>query len=189
MANKIAIITGGSRGLGRNTAVNLLNRGVDLLFTYRVNQTESESLVHEAESMGRRAAAFRLDTGEIGCFDAFADEVRKTLAVWGVERFDNLVNNAGNSLHVSFGETTEALFDAVFNVHVKGVLFLTQKLLPLINDSGRIVNISYGLARFALPGSSAYGAAIGRGRSADPLYSQGTGVARNHRKCCGSRRH
>jgi NAD(P)-dependent dehydrogenase (short-subunit alcohol dehydrogenase family) len=161
MANKIAIITGGSRGLGRNTAINLLKRGVDLLFTYRANQKEAESLVREAESMGRKAAAFPLDTGEIHRFDGFAAEVRKTLADWGVERFDYLVNNAGNSLHASLAETTEAQFDAVFSVHVKGVYFLTQKLLPLMNDGGRIVNISSGLARFALPGSSAYGAAKG----------------------------
>ncbi|WP_420236142.1 SDR family NAD(P)-dependent oxidoreductase [Telmatobacter bradus] len=161
MANKIAIITGGSRGLGRNTAINLLKHGVDVLFTYRAKQDEAEKLVHEAESLGRKAAAFRLDTGEISSFDAFADEVRKTLAGWGVERFDYLVNNAGNSLHASLTETTEAQFDAVFSVHVKGVFFLTQKLLPLMNDGGRIVNISSGLARVALPGSSAYGAAKG----------------------------
>ena len=161
MANRIAIITGGSRGLGRNTGVNLLKRGVDLLFTYRAKQDEAESLVHEAESLGRSVAAFRLDTGEISSFDAFANEVRKTLAEWGVERFDYLVNNAGNSLHAGFEETTEAQFDEIFNVHVKGVYFLTQKLLPLLNDGGRIVNISSGLARLALPGSSAYGAAKG----------------------------
>ncbi len=161
MANKIAIITGGSRGLGRNTAVNLLKRGVDVLFTYRANQKEAESLIREAESTGRKAAAFQLDTGDTSAFDRFVAEVRKTLAGWGVGRFDYLVNNAGNALHASFAETTEAQFDSVFNVHVKGVYFLTQKLLPLINDDGRIVNISSGLARFALPGSSAYGAAKG----------------------------
>lgn len=161
MANKVAIITGGSRGLGRNTALNLLKRGVDVLFTYRTNQEEAESLVREAASMEQRAAAFRLDTGEIHNFDTFAAEVRKTLAHWNVEGFDYLVNNAGNALHASLAETTEAQFDAVFNVHVKGVYFLTQKLLPLMNDGGRIVNISSGLARFALPGSSAYGAAKG----------------------------
>jgi len=161
MANKIAIVTGGSRGLGRNTAANLLKRGVDVLFTYRANQKEAESLVREAEALGRKAAALQLDTGDVRGFDAFAAEVRKTLANWGVERFDYLVNNAGNSLHAGFEETTEAQFDAVFNVHVKGVFFLTQKLLPLMNDGGRIVNISSGLARFALHGSSAYGAAKG----------------------------
>jgi NAD(P)-dependent dehydrogenase (short-subunit alcohol dehydrogenase family) len=161
MTDKIAIITGGSRGLGRNTAVNLARRGADILFTYRANQKEAEILVHEIEAMGRKVDGFRLDTGDIRTFDGFVAEVRQTLQAWGRDRFDYLVNNAGNSLHAGFGETTEAQFDEIFNVHVKGVYFLTQKLLPLMNDGGRIVNISSGLARFSLPGSSAYGAAKG----------------------------
>jgi NAD(P)-dependent dehydrogenase (short-subunit alcohol dehydrogenase family) len=155
MSSKIAIVTGGSRGLGRNTALNLARRGVDILFTWRANQTEADSLIQEVESLGRKAAAFRLDTGDTRALDGFAAEVRKTLQAWGRDRFDYLVNNAGNSLHAAFGETTEAQFDEIFNVHIKGVYFLTQKLLPLINDGGRIVNISSGLARFSLPGSSA----------------------------------
>jgi NAD(P)-dependent dehydrogenase (short-subunit alcohol dehydrogenase family) len=161
MTEKIAIITGGSRGLGRNAAINLAKRGVDLIFTWRVNEQEAESLIREFGAMGRKAAGFRLDTGEVHSFDGFVEEVRRTLQGWGHERFDYLVNNAGNSLHVSFTETTEEQFDSIFSVHVKGVYFLTQKLLPLMNDGGRIVNVSSGLARFALPGSSAYGAAKG----------------------------
>lgn len=161
MTNKIAIITGGSRGLGRNTAVNLLRRGVDILFTYRANEQQAQDLIREAATMKRRAAGFCLDTGDIRAFDSFVAEVRKTLENWERDRFDYLVNNAGNSLHASFEETTQAQFDEIFNVHVKGVYFLTQKLLPLMNDGGRIVNISSGLARIALPGSSAYGAAKG----------------------------
>jgi NAD(P)-dependent dehydrogenase (short-subunit alcohol dehydrogenase family) len=161
MTNKIAIITGGSRGLGRNTALNLARRGVDLLFTFRSNHKEAESLIREAETMGRKAAGFRLDTGDIRAFDAFVTEIRNTLQSWGRGRFDYLVNNAGNSLHAGFEETTEAQFDEIVNVHFKAVYFLTQKLLPLMNDGGRIVNISSGLARFSLPGSSAYGAAKG----------------------------
>jgi NAD(P)-dependent dehydrogenase (short-subunit alcohol dehydrogenase family) len=157
----VAIITGGSRGLGRNTAVNLAQRGADILFTYRVNQKEAESLIREVEDAGRKAAGFRLDTGDVRSFDGFVAEVRKALLRWGCDRFDYLVNNAGNSLHAGLQETTETQFDEIFNVHVKGVYFLTQKLLPLMNDGGRIVNISSGLARFALPGSSAYGAAKG----------------------------
>jgi NAD(P)-dependent dehydrogenase (short-subunit alcohol dehydrogenase family) len=159
--NKIAIITGGSRGLGRNTALQLARRGVDILFTYRANKEEAENFIREAESLGRRAAGFRLDTGDVKAFDGFVAEVRKTLQAWGRDRFDYLVNNAGNSLHAGFTETTEAQFDEIFNVHVKGVYFLTQKLLPLMSDGGRIVNVSSGLARFSLPGSSAYGAAKG----------------------------
>ena len=161
MTDKIAIITGGSRGLGRSTAINLARRGVDILFTWRANQKEAESLTREVEAMGRKAAAFRLDTGDKRLFDAFVEEVRKTLESWGRDRFDYLVNNAGNSQHINFDKVTEADFDAVVNVHFKGVFFLTQKLLPLINDGGRIVNISSGLARVSLPGSSVYGAAKG----------------------------
>ena len=159
--DKIAIITGGSRGLGRNTAVNLLRRGVNVIFTYHSNQSHTDALIREGEAMGRKAAGFRLDTGDIRLFDGFVAAVRKTLEQWGRDRFDYLVNNAGTSLHANFEETTEAQFDQILNVHFKGVYFLTQKLLPLMNDGGRIVNVSSGLARFALPGSSAYGAAKG----------------------------
>ncbi len=161
MTDTVAIITGGSRGLGRNTAIHLARRGVDILFTYRARQDEAESLIGEVRSAGRKAAALRLDTGKLSEFDGFVAEAGKTLEAWGRERFDFLVNNAGGSLHSGFAETTEAQFDEIFNVHVKGVYFLTQKLLPLIKDGGRIVNISSGLTRVALPGSSAYGAAKG----------------------------
>jgi len=161
MTGKTAIITGASRGLGRNTAVHLARRGVDILFTWRANQKEAENLIREVEAMGRKAAAFRLDTGDTSSFDAFVAEVRNTLDRWGRGRFDYLVNNAGNSQHIDFDKVTEADFDAVVNVHFKGVFFLTQNLLPLINDGGRIVNISSGLARVSLPGSSVYGAAKG----------------------------
>jgi len=161
MKTRIAIITGGSRGLGRNTAINLARRGVDIIFTYRANQEEANSLIREIEAMGRKAAAFRLDTGETRAFEGFVSEVRKTVQSWGRERFDYLVNNAGNSLHENFADTTEEQFDGIVNVHFKGVFFLTQKLLPLISDGGRIVNISSGLARFTVPGISAYAAAKG----------------------------
>ena len=161
MTNKVAIITGGSRGLGRNTALNLFGRGVDVIFTYRANKEEADSLIREAEAKGRKAAGFQLDTGDIRAFDGFVGEVHKTLQRWGKDRFDFLVNNAGNSLHADFTATTEEQFDGIFNVHVKGVYFLTQKLLPLMNDGGRIVNVSSGLARVSMPGSSAYGAAKG----------------------------
>jgi NAD(P)-dependent dehydrogenase (short-subunit alcohol dehydrogenase family) len=153
---RTAIITGGSRGMGRNTAVNLAKRGVDVIFTYHSNQTEAESLIREIEARGGKAAAFRLDTGDLRAFDGFVADVRKTLESWGREQFDYLVNNAGNSQHIDFDKVTEADFDAVVNVHFKGVYFLT-----LINDGGRIVNISSGLTRVSVPGSSAYAAAKG----------------------------
>ncbi len=155
--DRVAVITGGSRGLGRNTAVNLAGRGVKIIFTYRENQKEADSLIREVEAMKKKAAGFRLDTGDITAFDGFVAEVRKTLHGWGQDCFDYLVNNAGGSLHVNFDQTTEAQFDEIVNVQY----FLTQKLLPLIKDGGRIVNISSGLARFALPGTSAYGATKG----------------------------
>jgi NAD(P)-dependent dehydrogenase (short-subunit alcohol dehydrogenase family) len=159
--HKTSIITGASRGMGRNTAINLAKRGVDVIFTYHSNQTEAESLIREIEALGRKAAASRLDTGDLRAFDSFVADVRKTLQSWGRDRFDYLVNNAGNSQHVNFEQVTEADFDAVVNVHFKGVYFLTQKLLPLMNDGVRIVNISSGLTRIAFPGSSAYAAAKG----------------------------
>jgi NAD(P)-dependent dehydrogenase (short-subunit alcohol dehydrogenase family) len=161
MTDKIAIITGGSRGLGRNTAINLARRGVDIVFTWRANEKEAESLIREVDGMGHKAAAFQLDTGDTRAFDSFVAEVHKTLESWGRNRFDYLVNNAGNSQHINIDKVTEADFDAVVNVHFKGVFFLTQKLLPLINDGGRIVNISSGLTRASFPGSSVYGAAKG----------------------------
>jgi NAD(P)-dependent dehydrogenase (short-subunit alcohol dehydrogenase family) len=158
---KIAIVTGGSRGLGRNTAVHLARSGTDVIVTYNSNRAEADSAVAEIEALGRRAVALQLDAGAVATFDAFVESIRSVLAGWGRERFDFLVNNAGTSLHASIAETTEEDFDKLCNVHLKGVFFLTQKLLPLIEDGGRIVNISSGLARFALPGSSAYGAMKG----------------------------
>src|SRR5258708_38749565 len=110
MTNKIAIIPGGSRGFARTTAVNLARRGVDILFTYRANQKEAENLIGEVETMGRKAAGFRLDTGDLRGFDAFVTEVRNTLRFWGQDRFDYLANNAGNSVHAGFEETREAQF-------------------------------------------------------------------------------
>jgi len=161
MHDRIAIITGASRGLGRNTAVHLARRGVHLIFTYHSNHQAAESLIHEVEKLGRKVAGFRLDAADIRSFDGFVGDVRKTLQSWERASFDYLVNNAGTSLHAGFEQTTEAQFDEIVNVHFKAVYFLTQKLLPLIKDGGRIVNISSGLARIALPGSSAYGATKG----------------------------
>ena len=161
MTHKTAIITGASRGIGRNTAINLARRGVDVIFTYHSNQKEAETLIREVEAIGSKGVGLRLDTGDIRSFDGFVTNVREVLQTWGQDRFDYLVNNAGNSLHVDFEKMTEIQFDEVVNVHFKGVYFLTQKLLPLMNDGGRIVNISSGLTRVSVPGSSAYAAAKG----------------------------
>lgn len=153
---RIAIVTGGSRGLGRNTVLNLAKRGVDSIITYHSNRAEADQVIASVEAAGRRAVALRLDVGDAASFDQFVQDVQRALGELGASRFDYLVNNAGTSLHNAFDRTTEDELDTVYRVHFKGVYFLTQKLLPFINDGGRIVNISSGLARFTLPGSSAY---------------------------------
>jgi NAD(P)-dependent dehydrogenase (short-subunit alcohol dehydrogenase family) len=158
----IALITGGSRGLGKNTALRLAERGIDILLTYRSGAEEAQQVERQIEALGRRAVALRLDVADSASFAAFAEQVRKALnEVWQRERFDYLVNNAGIGIHASFEETSEEQFDQLMNIQLKGPFFLTQKLLPLIADGGRIVNISTGLARFTLPGHAAYAAMKG----------------------------
>lgn len=158
----IALITGGSRGLGRNAALKLAEQGTDLILTYRSNRAEADAVVAEAVRLGRRAVALRLDVSRAETFADFAGEVTRVLQQeWQRTRFDFLVNNAGIGMLATFAETTEAQFDELMNVHLKGPFFLTQKLLPLIADGGRILNVSSGLARFALPGYAAYAAMKG----------------------------
>ncbi|MDI7921846.1 SDR family NAD(P)-dependent oxidoreductase [Ferirhizobium litorale] len=159
--NTIAIVTGGSRGLGRNTVLNLAKRGTDTIFTYHSNKAEAAAVTDAVAQLGRRAIALQLDTGDVASFEAFVGRVGEALAELGAEKFDYLVNNAGTSHHNAFELTTEAELDSLFNVHFKGVFFLTQKLLPLIRDGGRIVNISTGLTRITVPGSGAYAAMKG----------------------------
>ena len=159
---RIALITGGSRGLGKSTALHLAQQGVDVILTYQTQAAAAQAVVAEIEALGRKAVALPLDVAQSGTFAAFAEQVRSVLqSHWGAERFTVLVNNAGVGTHAAFMETTEAQFDALVNVHFKGTFFLTQKLLPLMAVGGRIVNLSSGLARFALPGYSAYGAMKG----------------------------
>ncbi|MET3847502.1 MULTISPECIES: SDR family NAD(P)-dependent oxidoreductase [unclassified Paenibacillus] len=153
---KIALVTGGSRGLGRNTILQLAKRGVDSIFTYHTNEAEAQQVVQSVRDLGREAVALQLNTADTSSFDGFAQNVRQVLAELGAKRFDYLVNNAGTSHHNSIEQTTEEELDQLYNVHFKGVFFLTQKLLPLINDGGRIVNISSGLTRMSIPGSAAY---------------------------------
>lgn len=153
---RIAIVTGGSRGIGRNTVLSFARRGIDSIFTYRSNRAEADKVVAAVNAMGRKARALQLDTGDIGSFDAFVQGVRRALDEFGAERFDSLVNNAGVSMHRAFADTTEEDLDNVYRIHFKGVFFLTQKLLPLMNDGGRIVNISTGLTRMTFPETSAY---------------------------------
>jgi NAD(P)-dependent dehydrogenase (short-subunit alcohol dehydrogenase family) len=154
---KIAVITGGSRGLGKNAAVKLGQHGNDVILTYRSSRAEALDVVKQIEALGRRAQALPLDVGASAGFADFAARIRELLAKhWQRDRFDYLVNNAGTGVHASFADTTEAQFDEMCNIHLKSVFFLTQKLLPLIADGGRIVNISSGLTRFSFPGYAAY---------------------------------
>ena len=153
----IALITGGSRGLGRSMALKLAQKGNDVILTYHSNRAEADAVVAQIGQLGRRAVALQFDVSDSKTFDTFVQQVRTALKQhWQRERFDYLVNNAGVGVHASFAETTEAQFDELVNVHFKGVFFLTQKLLPLIEDGGRIVNLSSGLARFSTPGYAAY---------------------------------
>ncbi|WP_206199370.1 SDR family NAD(P)-dependent oxidoreductase [Parasulfuritortus cantonensis] len=162
MDKRIAIVTGGSRGLGRNTVLNLARAGVDVILTYRTQAAEAAAVVAEAERLGARALALPLDVADSAGFAAFAERVRAALLEhWQRDRFDFLVNNAGIGVHAGFAETTEAQFDRLSAIHFKGVYFLTQALLPLLADGGRIVNVSSGLTRFALPGYAAYAAMKG----------------------------
>lgn len=158
----IALITGGSRGLGRNAALHVARAGTDVILTYRSQAAEAQAVVAEIEALGRRALALPLDVADSRSFASFAQQVQAALAQhWQRERFDFLVNNAGIGIHASFMETTEAQFDELVNIHLKGTFFLSQQLLPLMNDGGRILNVSTGLARFALPGYAAYAAMKG----------------------------
>jgi NAD(P)-dependent dehydrogenase (short-subunit alcohol dehydrogenase family) len=154
---KIAVVTGSSRGLGKSTALHLAKKGVDVIVTYHSNAEEAANVVSEIEQIGAKAIALQLDTSNIKTLDNFVGQIQQTLQDrWQTEHFDFLVNNAGTGVYASFAETTETEFDHLMNVHVKGVFFLTQKLLPFINDGGRIVNLSSGLARFTVPGYAAY---------------------------------
>lgn len=158
----IALVTGGSRGLGRSMALKLAERGSDVVLTYHSRAAEAQDVVQRIEALGRRAVALQLDVADSGSFAAFAAQLRAALAqTWQRDRIDHLVNNAGTGVTAPFAETTEAQFDQLVAVHLKATFFLTQKLLPLIADGGRIVNVSSGLARFSLPGYAAYAAMKG----------------------------
>jgi NAD(P)-dependent dehydrogenase (short-subunit alcohol dehydrogenase family) len=158
----IAIITGGSRGLGKSMALHLAEAGHDIILTFNSKQAEAESVAAEIEKLGRKAASLQLNVGDSRTFPAFATAVECLLRdKWGRSDFDFLVNNAGIGIHASYMETTEEQFDQLVNIHLKAAFFLTQRLLPLMKDGGRIINVSTGLARFTLPGYAAYAAMKG----------------------------
>jgi NAD(P)-dependent dehydrogenase (short-subunit alcohol dehydrogenase family) len=155
--NKIALITGGSRGLGKNAALKVAGKGIDVIITYRSKKEEAEEVVNQIELAGQNAVALQLDTSEISAFNPFKEQLTNALQEkWDRGTFDFLVNNAGIDAASPFAKTTEEDFDNLFNVHFKGVYFLTQTLLQTIADGGRIINLSTGLTRFATPGYAAY---------------------------------
>lgn len=157
MTRKIALITGASRGLGKSAALHLAAQGVDIIGTYHSKADEAQAVAAQIEQLGGRAAMLQLDVSQSASFDAFTANIARVLQeVFARDRFDFLINNAGIGTHASFADTTEAQFDQLVAIHFKGPFFLTQKLLPLISDGGRILNISSGLARFSLPGYAAY---------------------------------
>lgn len=156
-SKKIALVTGGSRGLGRDMAISLARKGLNVVLTYNSKQEEAQEVVREIEALGQKAAALQLNVGETASFDGFVGRLSEVLkSHFGTEKFDFLINNAGIGIHANITDTEEAQFDALLNVHFKGVYFLTQKTLPHLNDGGGIVNISTGLTRMTFPGYAAY---------------------------------
>ena len=156
---KITLVTGAGRGLGRNTALSIARHGGDVILTYRSSAVEAQAVVAEIQAMGRKAVTFQLDSSDAATFAPFAERLRAALLeTWERETFDHLVNNAGHGEFAMIADTTEAQFDGLVNVHFKGVFFLTQTLLPLLADGGRIVNIGTGLTRVSYPGFAAYAA-------------------------------
>ena len=159
---KLALVTGGSRGLGKSMAVHIAAKGNDVILTYNNEKADAEGVVKQIEQTGRKAAALALDVSDSKSFDSFVEKLKGVMqAKWNRNEFDFLVNNAGIGVYATFAETSEKQFDELMRIHLKGPFFLTQKLLPLIEDGGRVVNISTGLARFTLPGYAAYAAMKG----------------------------
>lgn len=161
MNRKIALITGASRGLGKNAALHLAAQGIDIIGTYNSRADEAQALESEIAALGGKAVMLQLDVGRSEGFADFAARVEQALQQFDHQRFDFLINNAGIGVHALFAETTPEQFDLLMNIQLKGPFFLTQQLLPLINDGGRIINISSGLTRFSLPGYGAYAAMKG----------------------------
>ncbi|WP_375323652.1 SDR family NAD(P)-dependent oxidoreductase [Flagellimonas sp. GZD32] len=155
---KIALVTGGSRGLGENMAIRMAENGLNVMITYQSNKEEAEKTVNEIESLGQKAYAIQLDVANVNSFETFAGRVKNVLqSHFDANTLDYLVNNAGVGINAPIAETTEEQLDTLVDIHFKGVFFLTQKLLPILSDGGGIVNISSGLARFSFPGYSVYG--------------------------------
>lgn len=164
MANTkgIVLITGGSRGLGRDMALSVAGKGLDVIITYNSKKEEAERAIIDIKAKGVQAVALQLNVADTDTFSAFVDEVKTELSnTFGTDKISYLINNAGTALYAPFADTTEQQFDEIMTIHLKAPYFLTQKLLPLLADGGGIINISSGLARFTNPGSSAYAAMKG----------------------------
>jgi NAD(P)-dependent dehydrogenase (short-subunit alcohol dehydrogenase family) len=156
-SNKVALVTGGSRGLGRDMALQLAKKDFDVIITYQGNKEAADNAVEEVKSTGRKAVALQLDVAKTNGYTSFVSQVKEKLSsAFGTNQLHALVNNAGTGLHASFDSTTEEQFDEMVNVHLKATYFITQKLLPILSDGGSIINISSGLARFSNAGYSAY---------------------------------
>jgi NAD(P)-dependent dehydrogenase (short-subunit alcohol dehydrogenase family) len=154
---KIALVTGGSRGLGKDMAISIAKKGIDVILTYRSNEADAKVTVAEIEKLGQKAIALHLDMSDFESLDSFVGKVEATLqSVWNVSTFDFLINNAGMGATVPFEKVTEEIFTEFLNVHFKSIYFLTQKCVPIINTGGRIINISTGTTRFSNPGYSVY---------------------------------
>lgn len=155
--NKIALVTGGSRGLGKDMALRLAEKGLDVILTYNSKEDDAKNVVKQIENLGQKAAALQLNTGELKTFASFEDRLKDVLIkTFKVSHIDYLINNAGIGGYSPIADVTEELFDELLNIHFKGVYFLTQRLIPLMNDGGGIVNISSGLTRVTVPASSVY---------------------------------
>ena len=155
--NKIALVTGGSRGLGKEMALSLAKKGNDIILTYHSKEAEAKEVAAQIETLGQKAATLQLDVATPSNYDTFIDSVKSTLKeCFNGANLDFLVNNAGIGIHAGYTETTEEQFDLLMNIHLKAAFFITQKALPIMNNGGGIVNVSTGLARFTLPGYDAY---------------------------------
>lgn len=156
-SKKVALVTGGSRGLGRDMAIQLAKKDFDVIITYNSKQSEAEKVIDEIKSIGKQAKAIQLDVSNYSSFDAFTSTVKNTLKVnFNSDNLHALVNNAGIGAHASIAETSEEVFDSMVNIHLKAPYFVTQKLSPMIADGGSIVNISSGLTRFSFPNYAPY---------------------------------
>jgi NAD(P)-dependent dehydrogenase (short-subunit alcohol dehydrogenase family) len=156
-SGKVALITGGSRGLGKNAALRMARKGIDVIITYNNRKEDADAVVAAIKNTGRAAVALQLNTSVVKSFDAFSQQLAVALKEnWNRDTFDFLVNNAGTEYAAPIATTAEEQFDILCNVHFKGVYFLTQKLLPMLAYNGSIINVSTGLARFSFPGYSAY---------------------------------